>query len=190
MRSLSTSRPFLIGLFLITTLRAQSQSQVKIHISDAYGRTVLADWIKIKGSSTIIDDAAQDKVIGLPYGRYVIETLVRGFAITTVSALVDQPTQVINIAMRLGNYEGKATPILCSLSGHVEPGAAAVRVRVVQLFGSYTTDVPVDKGAFRVQNVECGDYLLIAMGESKLLGTTTATAGLVSTGVEIKVGGN
>jgi hypothetical protein len=61
--------------------------------------------------------------------------------------MIDQPQQIVTVAMKLGAMEGEINP--CSIIGRVEPAKDIVRMRLIQLFGAYLTDVPVkDDGSF------------------------------------------
>lgn len=171
-------------------LDGQAQSQVKIHVTDAYGHPIPAEAVSMTitepSKSDTPQEAVPDKTIGLSYGQYAIDAVVPGFAPTKMVAVVDQPAQIITVGMKLGAMD--APPPICAILARFVPDIHAVRVRVMALFGTYFTDVPVaDGGLIEVRNLECGDYLLIAMGPSKLLGTVTVRATGILTRLDLKL---
>jgi hypothetical protein len=127
-----------------------------------------------------------DEVINLDYGQYSVKVELAGFEISTSSVLIDQPEQVIPVAMKLGAVENEILP--CSVVGDIAPATDIVRVRLIQLFGSYLTDVPLKPGgAFEFRNLACGEYMLLAMGPKGCLGTKTTTARVLPARVEMKI---
>lgn len=156
----------------------QGQSRVRIHVTDAYGKSVPAQHITM-GTDAAAKEVPQDEAINTRYGRYTIVVNVAGFSTATESVVIDQPDQIVPIAMKLGVME--TPPPHCSVAGRVSP-ASARSVRLLQLFGSYMADVPVSStGSFEFRGVECGDYLLVAISQDHCIGTrlfrATPTAG-------------
>jgi len=163
---------------------AQAQSRVQVHVMDAFGTPLPARSIKIVGPRSTTE-ALGDNPINLEYGQYTVEVTVPGFAPARMSALIDQPAQILAVAMTLGKMEADVPP--CAILGHMAPEAKAVRIRAVQLFGSYVTDVPVGPGElFEIRGLACGDYLLIAMGAGKFLGTMATRASTLPARIEMK----
>ena len=178
----------LIGIAVVSNLAfGQTLSKVQIHVTDMYGHVVPTDSIKITGPVSI--NALQDEVIKLPYGSYIVNTQVKGSAPSSTSVLVDQPAQVIQIGMKLDKIEGEATPRPCFVLGQFSRDVHPLRVLVVQLFGTYSTSVAVAAdGSFEVQNIDCGDYLLVATSPSEYLGSAVARAEMRPTRVPITLG--
>jgi len=152
---------------------AGGQSLVRVHVTDAYGNPVPARKITLTadGATTPV---VQDEAFGVAYGRYVLAVYVQGFDNAVQSVVVDQPEQIVTVAMKLGMME---VPVpRCSIIGHVSPETVAVRMRLMQVFGAYTADVPVTRGAFEFRGLECGEYMLVVMGARECLGTKIARA--------------
>jgi hypothetical protein len=161
---------------LIPATRAlqSSGSRIRVHVTDAYGNSVPAKQITLIGDGAA-NEVPQDQPFSAKYGRYTLEVKVPGFSDATQSVAIDQPEQILAVAMKLGTME--ASPPRCSIIGRVVPEKAALRMRSMQLFGSYSTDVPVaPDGSFEFHNLECGDYLLVTMGGKECLGTRTFRA--------------
>jgi hypothetical protein len=165
----------LLASLLPTTRALQSgEPRVRVQVTDAYGNAVPAKQITLTGDDAT-NEVPQNEPFTTKYGRYTLEVRVPGFSNATQSVVIDQPEQILAVAMRLGVIE--TPPPRCSIVGRVIPETAAVRVRSSQLFGSYTADVPVAKGgSFEFRNLECGDYMLIVMGGKECLGTRTFRA--------------
>ncbi len=176
----------LVWTSTLSELSAQWRYRLQVEVTDALGNPVPARSITLSGEKSSMR-LEQSKVIDLDYGKYTIQVEVPGFAMTTAPVVVDQPAQVIAIAMKLGTAEN-AEPPPCSIIGSVPPQFKALRMRVVQLFGTYLTDVPLDaQQRFQVRNLSCGDYLLIAMQASKLLGTMVVKATVLPSAFEMKL---
>jgi hypothetical protein len=157
-------------------------SEIRVHVTDAFGTPVQAESIKIK-TGEIERPLSQDGVVNLPYGMYTVEIVVRGAAMTKMQVHIDQPAQIITVGMKLGAIEGEPPP--CAILGHAS--APIGWIRVMQIFGSYVTDVSArEDGHFEVRNLACGDYLLIAMAPGRFLGTMTTRAMTLPTPVEMK----
>jgi hypothetical protein len=151
---------------------------------DALGNPVPPQSMTISGRGSKIQ-VVQDKAVGLPYGEYTLEVSVPGFAPATLSVVVDQPAQILTVGMKLGRMEDVEPPA-CLIFGSIPRDVKAVRIRVVQLFGSYVTDVPVDEHRqFEVRDLDCGDYLLIAMERTKFLGTMVVRSSTMPTRIEM-----
>jgi len=165
---------FLLPLLISGGTAAAQQSHIRVRVTDAYGTPVPAQ-ITMTGNG-LKREVRQDESTAVLYGRYTIEVGASGFSPARESFVVDQPEQALSIALKLGSMEGVSVPS-CSVIGHVTPETAAARIRLVQLYGTYSVDVAVrSDGAFAFRGVDCGDYMLIAMGAKECLGTMTLRA--------------
>jgi hypothetical protein len=122
----------LAGSFMLAL--AQSQSRVRIHITDSYGNVVPAERITVD-SEGVTKQVRQDEVVVLRYGPHTLEASVPGFSNAMKHVVIDQPEQIIPVAMKLGAMEGPVP--VCAIAGHVIPESAADRIRLVQTFGTY-----------------------------------------------------
>jgi hypothetical protein len=167
---------------------AAEQSQVRVEVTDAFGHALSTAKVRISGKDLTID-VEPGRIVRLPFGRYQLDVTVPGFAPNDLLVVIDQPLQIVNVGMRLGKLEVSPRP--CAIKGSVISDDKAVRVRVVQLFGSYVADVPLsNENRFDIPNLECGDYLLMAFGTGRLIGTLPATASVKQTVVEMKFSHN
>lgn len=168
-------------------LSAAGQSHVRVHVTDAYGNSVPVRKMTMTLGG-VTSSVPQDEVFSVTYGRYTLEVNVPGFSNAIQPVVIDQPDQIINVAMRMGVME--VPPPLCSIVGQVSPEGAGVRMRLMQLFGSYTADVPVTAGGlFEFRGLECGDYMLVVMGANECLGTKTARATPALPRLDVKIDG-
>jgi hypothetical protein len=177
----------LLALLIPVTraLRPGGQPHVRVRVTDAYGNPVSAKKITLTADGAS-SEVPQEKPFSTKYGRYILEVRVPGFSNATESVLIDQPEQILAVAMKLGSMEAPAPR--CSIVGHVVPGDAALRIRSTRLFGSYHADVPIaPDGSFAFRNLECGDYMLIAMGGKECLGTRTARATVIGARADIQL---
>lgn len=163
----------------------QAQSRVRIQVTDAYGKRVPAQRITMSANGTA-KEVPQDEAISAKYGRYTIVVDVLGFSTATESVIIDQPEQVVPVAMRLGVME--VPPPHCSVNGHISHGSA-LSVRLLQVFGSYKADVPVSaSGFFEFRDLECGDYLLVAISANHCVGTRLFRATPTARVADIQLG--
>ena len=126
-----------------------------------------------------------DRPLGIRYGTYKLTVGVPGFSNSNMEVVIDQPGQVISVAMGLGSIEGE-TPS-CSVKGRVVPESGAVRVRAMQVYGSRLWDVGVDQhGSFALQNLECGEYMLMVTRTKACLAVRYARF-MHDTRIEIRV---
>jgi hypothetical protein len=164
----------LVSLIPATSALQSGSARVRVQVTDAYGNAVPAKRITLTGDGAT-NEVPQNEPFTTKYGRYTLDLRAAGFSDTTESVVIDQPEQILTSAMRLGVME--TPPPRCSIFGRVVPATAALRLRSMQLYGSYTADVPVaPDGSFELSNLECGDYMLIAMGGRECLGMRTFRA--------------
>jgi PEGA domain len=156
---------------------------ISVHVSNSYGDPASTASITITGNGLSLT-ASPDQVLTVPYGRYTVKVNVPGFENATEVFTVDQAQQVLPVAMELGRMEDNI-PTSCSIRGSVVPSATVTRVRLVQLFGTYSVDVPINKGAFEFHDLKCGDYMLVAMGMKECVASRMARASPVATGSDI-----
>jgi hypothetical protein len=155
---------------------AGDEPRIRVHVTDTFGNSLPVPRITLTVDG-VTATVPQDVVIGGKYGRYSVAVRVPGFSDAKESVVVDQPEQVITVAMRLGAMEAPVPR--CSVGGLLVPESVAVRIRLMELFGFYVTDVPVmPGGAFEFRNLECGDYMLIMMGPNGCVGTKITRAGV------------
>jgi hypothetical protein len=152
------------------------------------GETVPARSITITGPQSTVQ-VEQGKIIDLTYGSYTLDVAATGFAPVTMPVVIDQPAQILTVAMKLGRIEDYEPPA-CSIIGSAPLRIKAARIRAVQLFGPYVTDVPVDaQGRFEVRNLVCGDYLLIVTESSRFVGTMVARSAVLPKRLELSLTG-
>lgn len=153
-------------------LAADGQSNVRVHVTDAFGNALATAAIFVS-SADARTQVAQDQVIRLPYGSYTVSARVPGSSDRTLQVAINQPEQIVVVGMRLGAMEAPVPT--CSILGRIDPGrdtsGGPARLRLLQLFGDYLVDVPIAAGGFEFTNLECGDYMVIAMGQNGCIGT-------------------
>jgi hypothetical protein len=169
--------PLFVLLASGLTPLAQAQARVQIHVSNNFGdsgqaRRITMTKISETGEPGKTSDVRQDEVLTVAFGQYIIEVEASGSKKETQYVTIDQLDQIIPIRMRIGALEGP--PPECSVKGHVP--AATARVRLIELYGTYLADVAVKAGSFEFWGLECGEYLLIAMGPKECLATVTFRA--------------
>lgn len=158
----------------IATPYLAAESSVHVHVTDAYGTQLPMAQIAIATGNSEIR-LKQDEEVQLKNGSYTVRVEVPGFSPAVVPVVVDQPKQVFAIAMRLGDIEGNRP--FCTIAGRVEPEEAPLRLKLLELYGAYFADVPLGMdGAFAFRNLECGTYLLVAIGPSGCRGTAVLVA--------------
>jgi len=180
-------RSFLLITFLwVQILGAEGQAHLRVHVTDAYGNPVPPQMLELTGEDGKTIEPKQDEVRTVKYGLYSVKARAQGFAVTVNTFLVDQPEQILSVTMKLGAME---VPVpLCSIAGHVAPDNRITRIRALQPFGSYSVDVPVaDGGSFRFESLECGDYMMLAMGPKGCIASTMFRATPRGPKVEIRV---
>ena len=159
--------------------------RVTINVTDNYGRRTQADRIRLD-TRGVTRDVQQDEPLRLKCGHFTLDVVVRGFAPAILPIVIDQTEEVVTTAMRLGAVDA-AVP-KCAITGRVTGRIAVPRMRLLQLFGRYLVDVPVTaSGTFQFAGIECGTYLLVAMGKEQCLGTEVVTATVSATPVTLKV---
>jgi hypothetical protein len=132
--------------------------------------------------------AAQNKMIPVPCGHYVLTAMVHGFETETQEGDIDQVDQVVTVAMRIGALEAPVPS--CAIVGRISGQAEVRRVRLVQLFGRYVVDVPASAArTVDFRGLQCGDYLLVAMGAKGCLGTEVVRASMAGTRVDLTARG-
>jgi hypothetical protein len=177
---------FLVALSSFIYPAVVGGAQVEVHVSDAYGNSVLARKVTLISERGSVTEIKQDQPVELEYGRYTVEVIVSGASRAVEEFTVDQPKQVLAVAMKLGALEAPVPK--CAVGGRVVPAAGAARIRLLQLSGSYRADVPVSvAGAFRFENLECGDYMLVAIGVKGCAGTKMARATMAGAHVEMEL---
>jgi hypothetical protein len=156
------------SLFLVGAWGAEDLASVKILVSDNLGNRIVGVDAKLTREGKIVT-VRDDTAVSLPYGDYTVSVRVPGFDLTDYSVRIDQPRQVIAVAMKLGPMEGPKP--VCSLSGNVIASPAVSRLRLIAEYGTYLVDVGVsDTGAYSFRDVECGDYIVIAIGSKDCIG--------------------
>ena len=129
-----------------------------------FGNSVPAESVTLSGDDGRETHVKQDQMLIVPYGVYTAKVRVQGFRQAVNVFTVDQPEQTIPIAMKLGVME--VPPSLCSIAGRVTSENTIGRVRALEAYGAYSRDVPVTNGLFRFENLECGDYVILAISRS------------------------
>ena len=153
---------------------AEPQARVRVHVTDAFGGSITAPHINVSSVSGRFE-VKLDEPINLPYGFYTVSVSVPGFESANIPARIDQPDQVIVVGLKLGAYDAPVP--VCSILGNVTPASGVTRLRLVQMFGTYLADVAVGEGGlFQFTSLECGDYMIIMVGEGRCLGTKTTRA--------------
>jgi len=162
-------------LLLVPFSSSLLAQKVQIFVSDGLGNEIPTESIRISNGSKTID-APQDTPFELPYGNYTIVVEARGMSVATQPVVIDQPKQIVTVSLRLGALEGHEPPP-CSIVGDIPPDSKITRMRIVEIEGSYLRDVPIEpNGKFQFRNLNCGDYLVVAMERFKLAGTMITKA--------------
>jgi hypothetical protein len=160
-------RVFQVMLLVTGACTFAESGNVTLVVTDAFGTPITRSSARLErdGQVTVLQSGTPTN---LEYGTYDVTVQVPGFKTTRQRATVGQPRQVISVAMELGSYE--APQIKCSVTGRIDPGAAAIRVRAMEMFGATSIDVAADKeGYYALIGLECGDYMLMAMGSKGCL---------------------
>jgi hypothetical protein len=169
----------------MTVPRLLAESNVRVHVADAYGTPLPMAQIAISNATSVIR-LKQDETVRIENGGYTLRVEVPGFSSTIVPVTVDQPEQVFAVAMRLGRIEGDRP--VCSVIGRVRPGRAPIRLKLIELHGTYSVDVPpVGNGAFAFRNLECGAYLLVAIDPGGCRGTMVVVAKPVPKDIDLEL---
>jgi hypothetical protein len=146
--------------------------RLTVMVTDSYGRRLDTARISVQGSGATYD-VKEGVAIDLKPGVYELTAIVPGFRTYTGIATIDQPSQVLSIAMRLGGWDGPAPR--CSVRGYIEPHTNGVRIRLMPLVGTEMRDVFAGgNGTFEFEDLECGTYMFLALRGVECLGATTA----------------
>ncbi len=164
---------FSMLLLVPMSLLGDGPCEVRVHLSDGYGNSVSAALIRILGATIV--DVKPDVPIRVDAGSYMLQVTASGFKTVTLPIVIDQLDQVIPVSLQLGALEGHAPT--CAVYGHIADGVAISRVRLLELHGSRSIDVPLDAARnFNFRGVACGDYMLVAVGSKSCLGTLMVLA--------------
>ena len=158
----------LLSLLAVAASQAEDLASVRILVSDTFGNRISGVDIKLtrEGKITTVRD---DTAVPLSHGEYSLSIRAPGFGLTDYSIKVDQSHQVIVVALKLGAMEGPKP--VCSLSGKVIAGQSVSRLRFMAAYGTYVVDVDVSEtGFYSFRNVECGDYVVMAVGAKDCIG--------------------
>jgi hypothetical protein len=172
------SRPLILAALLeaasLLLCKAESpSSRVTVLVTDNYGRPLPTAQIRVRGSEATYD-VKEGVEIDLKPGSYDLTAHVPGFVIYSRTVTIDQPSQVLSIAMRLDGYDGHVPRV--SVRGRIDPAEHDVRVRLMSLAGTEIKDVPVTKnGSFELQGLEGGAYMFLALRGTQCLGATIAS---------------
>jgi hypothetical protein len=138
------------------------------HVLDVDGRTRLGGRITLRRQDSVVS-ANTAEPLNLEFGEYEVQVQLPGFKTSLTNAVISQPEQVIRIAMHIGAMDFASEP--CSMEGRVSPIVNGVTIRLLELFGSTLVDVPMKSdGSFKFLNLECGDYMLMAVAPTGCLG--------------------
>ncbi len=158
---------------------------IRIQITDEYGNRVEARQLRLAGSGSPVD-VPQDRVIQTTCGHHTLDVGSAGFDSETISFDVFQPDQIVAVVMHPGILEGSRPP--CAVMGRIASRTEISRLRLISLFGRHIVDVPADStNAFQFRNLECGLYLLIAMGNKECLGTQIVKASILPPRLDLTV---
>src|SRR5271166_711314 len=91
---------------LSSTLLAQ---KVQVQVSGGTGDEILTRSITISGGGKTID-APQNTRFELPYGTYTIDVSASGMKESAFPIEIDQPAEIVTVALGLGSYEGPDPP--------------------------------------------------------------------------------
>ena len=149
---------------------AVEEVPISVHVTNNLGDIVHAGdkdlHIQVIGNGRSLD-LAPDQRMQVPYGQYEVVIRYPGFVDEKIMATVSQREQVIRVALRLGRIIPANPPFTngCRIEGKITPVSDVTSIRLLQLFGSLLIDVrPRADGTFSFQELECGDYLVIAVG--------------------------
>jgi hypothetical protein len=147
-----------------------------VHLSDEYGNAVATGEIRVLGATTDIS-VRPDEPFHIAAGSYTVRVTVPGAKIANVPVAVDQLDQVIAVALQLGALEAPAPS--CAVYGRITNQVPVSRVRLMELFGARSVDVPLSGAArtFDFRSIPCGTHLLVVMGPESCLGTLLVKAG-------------
>lgn len=161
------------------------QARVRVLVSDAYGGPLSGGHITMAGGDSVID-ISQASEVTLNYGHYTLKIEMPAFEVALRPVTIDQPQQILTVAMKIGRMDNEINP--CSIIGRVSPTESLIRMRLVQLFGSYLADVPsTADGSFQFRNLTCGEYMVIAMSAKGCMGIKMATARVLAERFEMKI---
>lgn len=139
----------------------QAPSRVRIDVTDYIGNPLplTTGFLYNKGLKVAIHE---NEVLTVPKGEYTVEAQVPGFRRLISSVRINQPEQVLSLAMPLGSIDG---PIpVCSIRGRSDLKPKNSTIRLFSLFGNISEEVAVkEKGTFVFENLECGDYVLLGI---------------------------
>ena len=159
----------LLGIVVaVQAWSAAGSATVKVLVFDGIGNRISDADIRLMRGNTAMK-IKSDSLIAVPYGDYKVLTIVRGADPTEVEVRVDQPRQLIMIGMKLGGLE--APHPVCSVNGHIPANRNISRLHFNAVFGTYFADIDTsDTGEYSLQNVECGDYIVMAVGPKGCVG--------------------
>jgi hypothetical protein len=177
-------RLLLISFLCARAFAAGGHARITVHVADTFGNRVPADSIMLIAPDGNATQAVQGQVFDVAYGTYTAKVRVRGFSEAVEMFKIDQPEQILSVAMKLGVME--VPPPLCSIAGHVPTEDAISRVRVLELYGNSSRDVPVGNGTFRLENLTCGDYVLLAISEKGCVSAKVSRATVSGTTVDFR----
>lgn len=161
-------------LLVTATLAGGGPCEVRVRVSDGYGNPVTSASVTITGGKTSVE-AKPEAPVRLDEGSYMVKVVASGFRAEMVPIQIDQLEQVVAVSLRLGRLE-MADPS-CAVYGHISGSSAISYVRLQEIFGSRSTDVPLSEGRrFDFRSITCGDYLLVVVGQSGCLGTLAVPA--------------
>ena len=162
-----------MALLLQTALANGGPCQVRVHVSDEYGRAISAVAIKITGAETFV--VKPDLPFHIDSGTYLLKVTASGFEPASVQILVDQLDQVVPIALHLSSLEGPEPT--CGVYGRVGGGSTVSRVRLIEVFGLRLVDVALGPDrTFNFRGVACGDYVLVLVRSGACIGTLAVFA--------------
>ena len=157
---------------------------VRVSVTDSYGKPVTGAHIRIVGDGHT-SDLQQGALVPFKCGKYALEICITasGARPAIIEVNVHQMEQIVPVAMKLGAMEAPVPT--CSVLGKVASSFDASRIRLLEMFGGYSVDVPVNpKHEFQITNLDCGVYLLLVMTREECVGTKvlriTAATGRVA----------
>ena len=144
---------------------------VTLYVTDYYGGRISKGIVKIDSPAGLIL-SRDGEVKSLAFGTYRLTAVVPGFDPFQADVVIDQPEQVVLIAMRLGQIEGP--PVSCGAEGKLPSGLKGGRVRFAPVFSSEVRDVPIRPGGvFEAVALECGLYTVTAVSGKEIAGSLT-----------------
>ena len=177
-----------LSTFTAPLIEAQPRAggpSLVVHITDTYGNRVRANSVILSQSSEKVE-IFQDVTVQVRYGKFMLEVAVPGFKDNIISGVISQPNQVFNVPMKLSPLEGDSPA--CSIDGTLNPIQAHTSVRLMELFGTWTTEVPLSQsGTFKFRNLECGRYLLVFMDPTGCLGVFMSKAEMLPSPVVLRL---